>query len=163
MDHRYTHWLSVTLLFLISFFNSSFAYSADIPADSPVGYWKTIDDITGKPKSIIQIWKTKDNVLMGKVVKIFSKDGSDTQNKLCSSCRGDKHNQPIVGMVILTGLTVKEHQWDNGRIINPENGKTYRCAIRAVENGEKLNVRGYMGLPLLGRSQIWERVDLMSG
>ena len=138
------------------------AYAANPVPISPVGYWKTIDDVTGKPKSIIQIWRTEDQTLTGKVVKVFSKEGYD-QIKLCTACSGDKRNQPIVGMMILTGLKAKEHQWTNGEILDPENGKTYSCALRVTDNGKKLNVHGYIGLPLFGRSQTWERVDLMSG
>lgn len=162
MDRHYTYFLS--LLVTLVMFCLTPAYAAlDTPADSPVGYWKTMDQVTGKPKSIVQIWKTDDNVLMGKVIKVFSQDGSDNQSKVCVSCKGDQHNQPIVGMVILSGLTPKEHQWGNGKMTDPESGRTYSCALRTVQNGEKLKVRNYMGLPLLGRSEVWERVDLMSG
>lgn len=128
---------------------------------SPVGYWKTIDDVSGKPKSIIQIWQTDNQQLMGKVIKIFPKIGND-QAKLCSACKGDLHNQPIVGMTVLSGLKPKKEQWMNGRILDPENGKFYQCALHTLDNGKHLRVRGYIGLPLLGRSQTWERIDLLS-
>lgn len=136
--------------------------STDFTGNSPIGYWKTIDDITGKPKSIVQITRTSDQVLIAKVIKIFPTKGV-TQGKLCTACQGDQHNQPIVGMVIMTGLKSAEKQWTNGRILDPENGKTYKCTARLTEQGKKLNVHGYVGLPLFGRSQTWERVDLMSG
>lgn len=138
-----------------------FSYSRAATIDSPVGFWKTIDDVSGRPKSIIQIWQTDNHILMGKVVKIFPKVGND-QTKLCTACKGNLHNQPIVGMTILSGLKLKQNQWSNGHIIDPENGKTYQCALHAVDGGKHLNVRGYIGLPLLGRSQTWERVDLLS-
>lgn len=128
---------------------------------SPVGYWKTIDDVTGKPKSIIQVWKTDDQVLMGKVIKVYPT--TNNQTKTCVACSGDKHDQPIVGMVILSGLKSGDNQWARGQILDPENGKTYHCTARLMENGKKLNVHGYTGLPLFGRLQTWERVDLMSG
>lgn len=129
---------------------------------SPVGYWKTIDDVTGKPKSIIQVWKTPDQVLMGKVIKIYPTTGNQAKN--CIACSGDKHDQPIVGMVILSGLKSGKDQWSQGQILDPENGKTYHCSARLSENGKKLNVHGYFGfLPVFGRLQTWERVDLMSG
>jgi uncharacterized protein (DUF2147 family) len=134
---------------------------AHLSPNTPVGYWKTIDDVTGKPKSIIHISKAENNILVGKVIKIFPKEGS-SQNKVCTACSGDKHNQPIVGMVILSGLKASESQWDSGKIMDPENGKTYSCSLRMAENGKKLNVHGYVGLPILGRSQLWERVDNMS-
>lgn len=138
------------------------AYAIENANESPIGYWKTIDDTTGKPKSIVQIWKTQDNVLMGKVIKLFSAEKRNP-DVVCSECKGDKHNQPVVGMVIISGLQAKETSWESGEILDPENGKTYSCALKTLENGKRLQVRGYIGLPLLGRSQTWERIDLMSG
>lgn len=128
---------------------------------TPIGYWKTIDDETGKPKSIVQIWKADNQVLMGKVVKIFPKEGG-SQEKICSECKGEMHNQPIVGMVIMSGLKAKQSHWDDGKILDPENGKSYSCSLKLNENGKRLNVHGYIGIPLLGRSQTWERIDLMA-
>lgn len=128
---------------------------------SPIGYWKTIDDVTGKPKSIVKIWENDDHLLIGQVVKIFPRPGK-TEGELCEKCNGTNHNKPIVGMVIMTGLKANQHQWGNGQILDPLNGKTYSCSAKLAENGKRLNVRGYIGLPLLGRSQTWERVDLMS-
>jgi uncharacterized protein (DUF2147 family) len=162
MDRNNTVLLSM-LLGIVCTFVFAIAHAAGATVDSPIGYWKTIDDVTGKPKSIVQIWKTDDHVLMGKVIKIFPKDGSADQAKVCNECKGDLHNQPIVGMVILSGLKAKERQWGNGKILDPENGKSYSCAMHTTDNGKKLDVRGFIGLPLLGRSQTWERVDLMSG
>lgn len=143
--------------FIFLFFSTLFAAE-----NSPVGYWKTIDDLTGNPKSIIKIWKTPNNILMGQVVKVFP-SVDKTENKLCTACKGDKLNQPIVGMVILTGLKSSSFQWSDGKILDPENGKTYSCSVRVADKGKKLNVHGYTGLPLLGRSQTWQRVDLMEG
>lgn len=140
---------------------SLFATAAEI-SQSPIGYWKTVDEVTGKPKSIVQIWKTKENVLMGKVIKVFAKE-TGKPAPICSKCQGENQNQPIVGMVIISGLQAKEKHWANGEILDPENGKRYSCNLRTLENGKRLHVRGYVGLPLLGRSQTWERVDLMSG
>jgi uncharacterized protein (DUF2147 family) len=138
------------------------AFSVERPSESPIGYWKTLDDTTGQPKSIVKIWRTEENLLMGKVVKLFSKEGAS--KTFCAQCKGEMRNQPVVGMVVVSGLKVKKQkQWTDGHILDTENGKTYKCAMRTLENGKKLHVRGYTGLPLLGRSQTWERVDLMSG
>lgn len=161
MDRDNSVLLSMLLGIVCTFVFAS-AHSASSHIDSPVGYWKTVDDVSGKPKSIVQIWKTADQVLMGKVIKIFPKDGSADQAKTCKACKGELHDQPIVGMVILSGLKSKQRTWENGKILDPENGKSYSCAMHTMDNGKKLNVRGFIGLPLLGRSQTWERVDLMS-
>ncbi len=135
---------------------------ADSSVSSPAGYWKTIDDISGKPKSIVHIWEDKNHSLVGQVVKIYPSPGKD-EHELCVACKGESHDKPIVGLVIMSGLTAKENQWGSGEILDPQNGKTYNCSARLAENGSKLNVRGYIGLPLLGRSQTWERVDSQVG
>lgn len=135
---------------------------ADSLTDSPIGYWKTIDDVSGRPKSIVHIWKNSSQMLVGQVIKLFPRPGDENPNKICTACVGERRNQPIVGMVILSGLRANQNQWGNGQILDPENGKTYSCSIRVADNGKKLDVHGYIGIPLLGRSQSWERVDLMS-
>jgi len=128
-----------------------------LDTQSPIGYWKTIDDITHQPKSIIQIYANSDQTLSGKVIKIFPKAGED-QNKVCDACKGDKHNQKIVGMVILEGMKTDGNKWDGGQILDPKNGKTYRCTFKLIQNGADLEVRGYIGIAAFGRTQIWERV-----
>lgn len=152
---------SLSVIFLSGFFLTPAFAIDNVTPNSPIGYWKTIDDVTGRPKSIVHIWQANNQVLMGQVIKIFPKSGRD-QNKLCTACQGSLHNQPIVGMVILSGLKFSENHWDQGKILDPENGKSYSCAVKLHESGRKLNVHGYVGLPLFGRSQTWERVDLMS-
>ncbi len=155
------HFLLSILLTLVCSVCFIGAYAIE-PTNTPEGYWKIIDRATGKPKSIVQIWKAPNQMLMGKVVKLFSKK-SKSYIQRCSACRGIQYNQPIIGMTILSGLKPKQHQWANGRLLNPENGKTYSCALRTMDSGNKLNVRNYIGLPIFGRAEIWERVDLMSG
>jgi len=137
----------------------STAHATSTP--SAEGYWKTIDDVTGKPKSIVRISRAADNTLMGEVVRLYPAKGEDP-NRLCTACTGNLHNRPVVGMVILSGLKPQDVSWGEGRILDPHNGKTYKCMARLTAHGEKLKVRGYIGLPAFGRSQTWQRVDLMS-
>lgn len=125
------------------------------PLASPVGYWKTIDDVSGEAKSVVHIWD-EDHVLRGKIVKLFSEP-----NKRCEACQGEKHNQPIVGMMVMDHFVQDQRQakeWINGTILDPKNGKTYKSILQVVDEGKKLNVRGYIGVPLFGRSQTWLRV-----
>ncbi len=131
-------------------------YAQDM--SSPIGNWKTIDDVTGKPKSIIHLYANSDQTLSGRVVKIFPKPGED-QNKICEPCKGSKHNQKIVGMVVLEGMKQNGEKWQGGQILDPKNGKTYRCTLRVIGNGSKLEVHGYIGIPAFGRTQVWERVN----
>lgn len=133
---------------------------ANLKGPSPVGYWKTIDDQTGKPKSILQLYQS-DNILYGQVIKIFPGPGH-TPDELCSACLDDKHNQPIVGMVIAKGLKQDNRNpllWEGGSILDPASGKTYRCYLNLARDGQKLKIRGYIGIALLGRTQTWLRVN----
>ncbi len=129
-------------------------FFAQLSAQDIVGLWKTIDDKTNKPKSVVKIYKyQKDGKYYGKIVKLFKEPGEDPNPK-CDKCRGSKHNKPIIGMVILSGLEkVGPNEWDHGRILDPESGNVYDVKMW-IEDG-KLHVRGYMGWSLIGRSQVW--------
>ena len=118
---------------------------------SPVGKWKTIDDSSHKAKSIVEIWE-HGGKLYGKIIKLFLEPNED-QDPKCDKCKGAKKNQRIVGMVILEGLYKDGDEWKGGTILDPDNGKTYKCKIK-VEKG-KLKVRGFIGVSLLGRTQYW--------
>jgi len=122
--------------------------------DTPVGTWRQIDDVTGKPKSIIQI--TEDNgQLQGKVQQILISD--DGPNPVCKKCDGDRKDQPIQGMTIMWGVSKDGDHWDGGRILDPKSGKIYKVKLTLSNAGQKLDVHGYIGFALLGRSQTWER------
>jgi uncharacterized protein (DUF2147 family) len=134
----------------------SFA-AAEAPALSPVGLWKTIDDVTGKPKALVQLWQSTDKKLYGKILKIFPRPDVDI-NAACTACDGPRHNQPVTGMVFLDSLKRSQKnaiEWSGGKILDPKNGKSYHCSLQVLDHGNKLNVRGYLGLPLFGRTQTW--------
>ena len=121
-------------------------------ADSPAGRWQTIDDETGKPKSIVEIQQAADGSLTGKVVEILQSDHG--ANPLCTECEGERKDQPITGMTILWDLKPDGEQvWSNGTILDPAKGKTYRSKARLLDGGNKLEVRGYIGIEATGRSQ----------
>ena len=127
------------------------AFAADL--GSPAGYWKTIDDDDGKEKSIVQLW-VKDGLLYGKIVKLF-----EDPDATCKKCEGDLKGKPVMGMQILTGLKKDGDEWSGGRIMDPANGKTYKCYVELREGGKKLKVRGYIGISLFGRTQYWYRAE----
>lgn len=129
-----------------------FALAAD---DSPVGLWKNIDDATGKPKALIRIVENN-GVLEGRIEKLFRPADQD-QNPLCVKCEGALKDQPIVGMAFLAGLKKSGDEYSGGTILDPENGKVYKSKMRLSDGGKKLDVRGYIGMPMLGRSQVWVR------
>ena len=91
----------------------------------------------------------------GKVSKILV---PGDENKTCTKCTDDRKDQPIKGLTILTGLKPNgNNNWDGGQILDPENGKVYSAKMSLSEDGQKLNVRGFLGISLLGRTQTWVR------
>ena len=123
-------------------------------SQSIIGKWKTIDDVTGNAKSIIEIYK-ENGKFYGKVAEILTPDEAD---KVCSLCEGSKKDQRIQGMILLTDLVKDGNEWNDGEILDPNNGKTYSCYI-TLEKDDKLKVRGYIGFSLLGRTQYWYKVE----
>ena len=124
---------------------------------SPVGLWKTIDDKTGKERSLVRIVENN-GVFEGKVEKIFEQPDDDP-NHLCKKCEGERKDKPIIGMTFLWGLKKDGDQYGGGEILDPKNGKIYRAKMQLTEGGRKLEVRGYIGLSLFGRSQTWLRLE----
>ncbi|MDR6967829.1 uncharacterized protein (DUF2147 family) [Flavobacterium arsenatis] len=122
-------------------------------SQSVVGKWKTIDDESGEAKSVVEIYE-QDGKVYGKVITIFDKT---KEKNLCDKCEGDKKNKPVKGMVILEGAKKNGSSWEGGTILDPTKGKVYKCTL-SLENKDKLKLRGYVGISLLGRTQYWERV-----
>lgn len=129
--------------------------SADM--ESPAGVWKTIDDKTGKERSLVRV-VDNNGVFEGKVEKIFEQPGDDP-NHLCKKCEGERKDRPIIGMTFLWGLKKDGDLYSGGEILDPKNGKIYRAKMKMIEGGRKLEVRGYIGLSLFGRSQTWIRQE----
>lgn len=119
---------------------------------TPVGRWKTIDDKTGNPKAIVQIYE-ENGKLFGKIEKSLNPNAK----KFCEKCKDDRKGQPIVGLLIIRGMARHGDEYSGGDILDPDNGSVYRCKMRLQEQGGKLSVRGFIGFSLLGRSQTWSR------
>ena len=131
--------------------------AASAQTATPAGLWKTIDYGTGKERSYVRIVEVNGE-LQGTVEKIFPFPGDHPEN-LCEACKGERKDQPIVGMTILWGLKDDDGVWKGGEILDPDNGKTYRCKMTLSENGRELDVRGFIGISLIGRTQTWLRVE----
>jgi len=123
-----------------------------VQAQSVTGKWKTIDDETGKPKSIVEIYE-QNGKLFGKVVEILT----DKKEAKCDKCPGADKGKPIKGLTIIKGLKKDGSSYSGGTIIDPNSGKEYKCAVK-LNGSEKLDVRGYVGIQALGRTQTWIRV-----
>ncbi len=131
------------LLALFLFMTNSYA------ADPIVGKWKTIDDATKQAKSIVQIYK-RGVIYYGKIIKLLK----DPQDKKCDKCKGSRKNKPVVGMVIVWNMKKDDDVYKGGKILDPENGKSYTCKMWV--QGNKLKVRGYIAF--FFRTQYWYRV-----
>lgn len=125
-------------------------------SNTPAGLWKSIDDNTGKPRSLIRI--TENN---GEYSAVIEKGllATDTGDAVCDKCTDERKGKRIIGMTIVNGIKQKGDEFEGGEILDPDNGKTYRCKMKLDQTGNKLEVRGFIGISLFGRSQIWLREE----
>jgi uncharacterized protein (DUF2147 family) len=142
----------MSLIILLTTLCCAFA-NAD---DSIVGKWKTIDDETGKAKSIVEIYQ-EGETFKGRVLEILLPEDA---KRVCSNCKGEKFNKPILGLEIISNIKEieKNKEWGDGEILDPKNGKTYKCRLK-LKDPKTLEVRGYIGISLFGRSQTWYRPE----
>lgn len=133
------------------------AMTAMAEPTSPAGKWQTIDDSTGQPRALVEITDSGDGTLNGKIVTGLGADKDPTRR--CTACTDSRKDQLMQGMTIIDGMKPDRDGWDGGRILDPENGKLYKCKMHLEEGGQKLVVRGYIGVSLLGRSQTWIRQE----
>ncbi|HTQ58282.1 MAG TPA: DUF2147 domain-containing protein [Bryobacteraceae bacterium] len=134
------------------FLAAAAAWASGTDLLTPIGRWKTIDDKTGKPKAIVQIYE-ENGKLFGRIEATLDPNAKKT----CEKCKDARKDQPIVGMIIVRGLALHGEEYAGGDILDPDNGSVYRCKMHLLEHGNKLSVRGFIGFSLLGRSQTWTR------
>lgn len=127
--------------------------SVVIHSQSITGKWKTIDDETGKERSIVEIYESEGKIY-AKIVKLLEKS---EENKVCENCKGANKNKPLKGLIVIEGLKKDGNEWNGAKILDPKTGSEYKCYI-TLEEPNKLKVRGYLGFALLGRTQYWYRV-----
>ena len=141
-------------IFLISLLAIGLSLS-NVYSQSPIGQWKTIDDETGKEKSVVEFYE-KGGKIYGKIVKILDNPTNDP-NPLCEECdpKDDRYRKPIKGMEIIRNLAKNGSEWANGTVLDPENGKVYDCKIW-LEGTDMLKLRGYVAF--FFRTQTWYRV-----
>lgn len=146
-----TNLLQILSVLLVGMMQVAFASS-----NTPAGLWKNIDDNTGKPRSLIRITENH-----GEYSAVVEKGllATDTGESVCDKCTDERKGLRIVGMTIVKGIKQKDDSYEGGEILDPENGKTYRCKMKLDSTGNKLEVRGFIGISLFGRSQIWTREE----
>ncbi len=125
--------------------------SLTLTAQSVVGQWETYDDKTNEKKGLIEIFENNGEYT-AKVIETYT----GPENPVCQNCKGDRKEQPIIGLEIIRGLEKVGDSYEGGTILDPETGKVYKCYLE-LEEADKLKVRGYIGFALLGRTQYWRR------
>lgn len=147
------------LVVLTSIFLTSSLYAGD----EIIGKWKTLDDKSGVVRAIVQIYKNADQTYVGKIEKIYPNLGqSEPPHDTCYKCKGTLKDVPVLGMQILYDFVEnpqKEGEYIKGKVIDPVSGQIYKSKIKLTKNNRRLNVRGYIGISQLGRSQTWIRVE----
>ena len=126
---------------------------------TPVGLWKTIDDKTKSEKALVRITEGG-GVLTGRIEKLLGADAKPDAK--CDKCEDDRKDKPVVGLEIVRGVKKSgsdEALWDGGTILDAGEGKVYKVRMKPVDGGKQLEVRGYVGMPMLGRTQTWIRVE----
>ncbi len=144
-------------LFLLGILTMILFVSA--PVSKPItGNWKTIDDETGKAKSIVYLFMKTDGKLYGRIIKLY-KEPNEDQDPICDKCTDARKDKKIIGMEIVKALKKDGNTWyaDDG-ILDPHNGKVYDCKMWLDEKDpNKLNVRGYISF--IYRTQTWHRME----
>ncbi len=136
-----------------------FAHAAAFAQATPVGLWKSIDDETKKEKSLIRITET-DGVFSGKLEKLL--DPATAPDKVCDKCSDERKDKPLVGMTLIRNVKHSSSDvtlWDGGDILDPKDGKVYKVRMTPADGGKRLELRAYIGMPLIGRTQTWIRVE----
>jgi uncharacterized protein (DUF2147 family) len=140
----------IVTLGVLFFAATAFAASS---GSSVMGHWKTVDDKTHKTESVMRVWE-QDGKLYGAIEKLIGM----SSDAVCDRCSGDLKNKKMEGMTLMWGLTFDGKAWDKGQIMDPKDGKVYRCKVELDDDGA-LKVRGYLGIAAFGRTQKWYRAE----
>lgn len=128
------------------------ALSLSAAAADPVGRWKTIDDQTGKPKSVVEISRNDNGTYSGRIIELLN---PSKPNPVCDKCKDDRKNKPITGMEIIRGMKADGDAFSGGTILKPDEGKVYKSKMQLLEGGKKLEVSGCVAF--ICKSQTWLR------
>ena len=137
--------IKIVIIIILSWFSSI------SNAQSIIGEWETFDDLTGDKLSVVEIYNIN-NIYFGKITHLFE----DPLDSVCDQCSDDNYNKPIVGLVIIKNLIKDDDEYNEGTILDPNNGKSYKCYLELIGDN-KLKLRGYIGFSILGRTQYWQR------
>jgi uncharacterized protein (DUF2147 family) len=143
-----------TVATVVTLAAASALWCAPASAASPEGRWKTVDE-AGNARAVVEISESG-GTLSGKIVERLNVEPGDST--VCRACPGVHKDQPYIGLPIIEGLRkTGDNEWGGGEILDPRNGKQYHCKMSLSPDGNQLEVRGYLGVSLLGRTQRWSR------
>lgn len=146
---------TLAVLLLASMAAAPAARAAEARLTSPVGFWQPLDG-SGKPLGLIRIFEAN-GLYYG---RIEPSSPHDDRNAHCTRCTGERHNQPIIGLILMRHLRPKNGAYVDGDIVDPGTGRVWSCSLRLTDGGRELIMRGFFGISLLGRSQTWRRVEV---
>jgi uncharacterized protein (DUF2147 family) len=149
-------WCGIALSLTLVALGALLAINAARSEPTAAGVWRQVDD-AGKVGAFVTITE-EGGVFVGRLSHLFPEPG-DEPNPVCGQCPGDKLNQPLLGLVFIEGMKQSGLDYDGGTILDPETGKVYSASMRLSADGTQLNVRGFVGLSIFGRSQTWTRVE----
>jgi uncharacterized protein (DUF2147 family) len=124
-------------------------------ASSPTGLWKTFDDKTHKARGTVRIYE-ENGTFFGKIESSFNPEELTAH---CDKCSGDRKDAPVIGLVILRGMARHGGDYDGGDILDPQTGSIYRCRLTLSGDGQHMQVRGFLGFSIFGRTQTWMRLE----
>jgi uncharacterized protein (DUF2147 family) len=130
------------------------AAAADAQLASPVGLWQPLDS-AGKPQGLIRIFEAN-GLYYG---RIEPSSADDDRNARCTRCTDNRHDQPIIGLLLLRHLRPENGEYVGGDILDPDTGRIYNCTLRLTHGGRDAIMHGFLGISLLGRSETWRRVE----
>lgn len=149
--------LGLTVAAFVSLSSAAWAAPAGGQA-SAVGLWEQVDERSGKAESWFNIAE-KDGVYIGTIVKMFQKPGEPPpESWRCTKCEGADKNAQVLGLALIKGMKRKGTRYEDGTILDPRDGTVYRAVMQLSPDGTQLEVRGFLGIEMLGRSQIWKRL-----
>jgi uncharacterized protein (DUF2147 family) len=147
-------WLQTSMMLGVLLLSAAAPLRAAEP--TAAGLWEQVDDKTGKAESWFKIVE-RNGVYEGGIVKIFFKPGED-ENWVCDKCEGAERGKPVLGLSLIKGMQRSGNSYENGTIMDPRDGSVYRALMKLSPDGQKLEVRGFLGISLFGRSQVWNRL-----
>jgi hypothetical protein len=132
------------------------AYANPAPTPTASGFWQQADD-DGHVGGWF-LFAEKNGFFEGRLVRLFKRPGEQKLISTCQKCEGDQKDAPMLGLTIVKGMKRDGYKYEEGSILDPRDGTVYHAEMEMSPDGQKLFVRGYLGIPLFGQTQVWTRL-----